>query len=404
MIARPMWNRWIVIVCLGISCAARAAPSTMPTRLDKTKRPIAVHYKVDGTATTPHEIEVPQGWYVVRLRAKAAPPSDRAADVEGARVSVPGAAPVYVSDGRLTIANGDGIATIDVRSAHDPRRVIAWLNIGGSDSDPRFRRVGWDIRKTGWRGYVKRYVEPQLAWGARRITVHNPFGTLPDEDMQFDQYLHARRARLRWLTGGFVEAWRPITAREGVEVICYLGAMSSDPDFNEPAKTDPVAGWQPRFWASVQPALSAEMNVAFDASSGSALDSPTCRAMRLLEERGVKTYIEARPLKSMPHLWKYPVYSTDTFWHQSDPARDAEAARWAARNEDLTNEVIRIITAPPPGKTWAQSGWIAPYIRAILEDGHSAAVPVDMLIRERVALVDLLERDQPSNENTHPSN
>src|SRR5688500_11319021 len=121
MIGRAMWSRWIVIVCLGVSCAASGAPPTMPARLDKTKPPVALRRELDPASSSPHEIDVPDDWYVVRLSGGADPTaSNRTAYVEGVPANVPGAVPVRVGDRRLTIV-GAGVAAVELRSAHDPR-------------------------------------------------------------------------------------------------------------------------------------------------------------------------------------------------------------------------------------------------------------------------------------------
>ena len=93
-----------------------------------------------------------------------------------------------------------------------------------------------------------------------------------------------------------------------------------------------------------------------------------------------------------PRWFSYPFFTVDTFWERSDPALHADS-RWAARNEQLSGEIIRIITAPPEGKTWEHKGWIGPYVKEILRDGHTAAAPVSMLISEQIPLHDVLRKD-----------
>ena len=300
---------------------------------------------------------------------------------------------VEVADGRLTIANApadaDRIASLDVHEAHAPERIVSYYTIGWSSPEPSDRHVGQGIKQSGWPGFVKRVVEPELRWGVRRIVLGNPFGCLPDEPMQFDQYLHARDAKLTWLTNGFARTWRPVTDR-GIEVICYLGKLTDDPNF--PPLARDRAGWDRRFWESVQPALDAGMSVALDAAAGDFPESH--RAVDLLEAKGVKVYFEPRPNADAPRWFTYPIFCVDTFWHRSNPALHPDS-KWAARNEQLRGEILRIITAPPEGKTWGHRGWIGPYVQGILRDGHTAAAPVGMLIGEQIPLHELLRKDAP---------
>jgi hypothetical protein len=309
---------------------------------------------------------------------------------------------VEVTDRSLTIANAATraryIASLDIQEARAPQRIVSWQTIGWSSPEPLDRHVGHGIKQMGWAAFVKRVIDPEIRWGVRRVALSNPFGCLADEPMQFDQYLHARDAKLTWLTNGFARAWRPVTDG-GVEVICYLGKLTDDKSF-PPLARDP-AGWERRFWESVQPALDAGMSVALDAAAGDFPESH--RAVDLLEARGVKVYFEPRPNADAPRWFRYPIISVDTFWERSDPALHPDS-HWAARNEQLTGEIIRIITAPPQGRTWSHKGWIGPYVRSILRDGHTAAAPVAMLMGEQIPLHELLRKDEPRpNPATSPS-
>jgi hypothetical protein len=117
--------------------------------------------------------------------------------------------------------------------------------------------------------------------------------------------------------------------------------------------------------------------------------------LRSLEAKGVKVYVEPRPNVNAPRWFRYPVISVDTFWERSDPALYADSS-WGARNEQLTGEILRLITAPPEGKTWGHKGGIAPYVQGILRDGHTAvAAPVGLLIGEQIPLHELLRKDGP---------
>lgn len=276
-------------------------------------------------------------------------------------------------------------ATLPATNSTKSDRLVVWYSIGFSSNVAADRNVGWDIKKLGWAGFIDKYVKPQIAWGARRIVLGNPFGALGGEDMQLDQYIDARDAGLNWLTDGFAEAWRPITA-SGVEVIAYLGAIPNDPDFG-----GPPAQWQPRFWESINPVLDAGMNVAFDASSGAPVTSTTYAAVKLAEARGAKVYVEPRPNKNQPQWHGYPVISLDSFWKTSDPSVNSGALNWAATNEQLTGEVIRLITEPPAGSTWAQiNQWLPAVTHSITASGNTVAFGALLSIPARFSLDDLV--------------
>ncbi len=338
------------------------------------------------------ERPAPQGWYVLRISTgDGAKVRDLAGlEVEGTPL-LDGASAMnrlassitvlrQVSDGHLTLGNAAAhagrIGSIEVAEAYPPDRVIAWNLIGWSSPKPTDRCVGMDLKRTGWRGFVRHVIEPQIRWGARRIALSNPFGCLPGEDMQFDQYLHAKDQKLAWLTNEFAQAWLPVT-ESGVEVVCYLGKLKDDPSF--PLLSTDRAGWERRFWESVQPALDAKMTVALDASAGDHAEA--YHAADLLEAKGVKVYVEPRPNVNAPRWLSYPFFTVDTFWERSNPARHPDSA-WGARDERLTGEIIRIITEPPRGATWKARGWLEPYARRIMADNHTVAVPLGNLMTE----------------------
>ncbi len=264
---------------------------------------------------------------------------------------------------------GEGAAV-----ASDP--VVSWLTIGGSTKDASTRRVGWDLKRRGWGGFVRLVVRPQIDWGCRRFVLHNPFGTLPGEPMQFDQYMHARDAGLTWLCEGFVEAWRPVT-EEGIEVICYLGKLRDDPDFEELRKRGKYDDWLARAWASLQPALDAGMSIALDASSRADAGHPVYKLAELLRSLGVKVYIEPRPPITHNHWFDYPVVTTEQFWHRSNPEKHISSL-WAARDDQLRGEIIRMITRTPQADQPEKA-------REVIAEGHTAALYVLGMIREGVS-------------------
>ena len=264
-----------------------------------------------------------------------------------------------------------------------PDRVVAFLAIGNSDDNPDTRQVGWGLPQSDWYVYVRTQVRPLMRRGVRRFNLHNPFGTLPGEPMQFDQYVHAKDAGLYWLTDDFAEAWRPVLNDPdypGVEVIAYLGKIEGDPDFD--ALADRPEQWLARALLSVQAPLKAGMSIGLDSAAVTAEGSPTYRFASLLRSLGVKVYIEPRPDADKPHWHDYPIIVTDHYWQRSDPARYGDAgAGHKAANEELSGEVIRLIR--PDGEVEAPGRWQAERAIQVLEQTpHSVAVRFNQVMRE----------------------
>ena len=240
-----------------------------------------------------------------------------------------------------------------------PDRLVAFIAIGNSSDDAEVRRVGWVQPQSDWYDFVRMQVRPLLRRGIRRFNLHNPFGTLPEEPMQFDQYLHAKDAGLTWLTDDFAEAWIPVLNDPDypdVEVIAYLGKIEGDPDFD--ALADQPERWLARALLSVQAPLKAGMSVAFDSAAVTTEDSPTYRFASLLRSLGVKVYIEPRPDADKPHWFDYPIFTTDQHWQRSNPARYGDSgADHKAADEQLTGEVVRLLVAPHSVKSKGLWQW-----------------------------------------------
>ncbi len=229
-----------------------------------------------------------------------------------------------------------------------PDRVVAFIAIGNSSDDAEVRRVGWNLPRSDWHDFVRLQVRPLMRRGLRRFDLHNPFGTLPDEPMQFDQYLHAKDAGLTWLTDDFADAWQPVLNDPdypSVEVIAYLGKIEDDPDFE--ALADQPERWLARALLSVQAPLRAGMSIGFDSAAVTEEDSPTYRFASLLRSLGVKVYIEPRPDADKPHWHGYPIVTANEHWQRSDPdVYGKYGADHKATNQQLTGEVVRLLIAP----------------------------------------------------------
>ncbi len=151
------------------------------------------------------------------------------------------------------------------------RLVEFWL-IGGSDKGNEARRnvKPRQVGEGGWTAFVEERVRPAYQWGLRRFWLHNPFGTVPGEVMQFDQYLDAKEAGLHMLTDDFASAWRPIVDGrfgEPVELIAYLGTANFNDDRLARAKAegDPGAVFATALQC-VKPALLAGASIGADAA------------------------------------------------------------------------------------------------------------------------------------------
>jgi hypothetical protein len=241
----------------------------------------------------------------------------------------------------------------------------------------------------GWQGLVDSVIKPQIAMGYKRFIIHNPFGLGPTGEMQLGEYLYAKQAGLSWLTDGFVQAFKPLTDA-GIEIIGYLGTQSSDPEFMRLLNSGDIAGWNQRFWASVQPLLDAGMSIGFDGAVGFSDSNPLYADAQKLRSMDVNVYVESRPIKYEPYWANFKVISTEADWTRFDPRTHADAALWAIPQERVTGEVVRWEAMPPTGATWNTHGWIVAGTDKILEEGYTAAVPVDYLNFDQVTMHQLL--------------
>jgi hypothetical protein len=350
------------------------------------------------------EIEVPSGMYRVRVVAGAPDSVDAVCNIDvedrpvlrnktlAANHWLDGTARVVVTDGRLTMraAQGASNATLcfaEITPADDSERLLSWMQIGYSSDNTTERCMPASIHRGGWRQYVKDNVVPELQAGSRRFLLSNPFGTLPTEQsgvMQLDQLLHAKADGLDWVDRDFVQTWKPI-CDSGVEVIAYFGAANEDPDFKklEDPKTNNQA-WFDRFFASIKPALDCGMSIGLDGASQMPENSLVYQAVCKLRAMNVTVYVEPRPCIQYPWPKSFPVISVENFWHMSNPAENTGAIPWAVKNNEMTDDVIRFVQTPPPGKDWKNRDWFPGTLRQIIREGHTAAINFTALSRDGV--------------------
>ena len=265
-------------------------------------------------------------------------------------------------------------------------QLVDYFLIGGGYPADSTRQVDPGALGRGWVNYVQGTVEPDIAWGVRRIELHNPFGILTsDSSFRADQFLEAQGAGLHWLTDDFVQAWQPIT-RGGVEVIGYIGSPEYDPSFQ--ALANNPAAWNARFDASIAPLVEADMSIGFDEGQTMQPGDLFSQALERLRAQGVKVYLENRPPEAASFNLSFPVIAADGGWDASDPYQNP-SMNWAAKNSELQPGVVRIITSLTSGDLSNATALLSD-VQSIMREGDSAAVPIGDLRQVGLALADLL--------------
>jgi|GEM_PF-3775005 len=270
-------------------------------------------------------------------------------------------------NGRQILTPGD-----TTQAKPDPNdaaaRLVDWKTIGGSTNNAANRRIGWNIKSDGWSGFVAKHVAPLIPLGMKRTLLHNPFGTLASDGVfQFDQFVDAKAAGLNWLTDGFAEAFRPVTAA-GIEVIGYLGSLPYDDEFSSINNVD---DYMARVKQSIQPLIDAGMSVAFDYIVSATSNDWAFQVVQSLRDSGVKVYAENRPPANAPYWHSHATIHVEDSFQQYDPARNA-SSWWAARNETLRGEILRFVGTPPSGTSW--NTWQTRTAKKILADGDTALI------------------------------
>ena len=233
-----------------------------------------------------------------------------------------------------------------IRPARE-RIIEGWL-IAGSSEDEGRRKVSMNqVDSGGWPSFVDNRAKDVFDWGIRRFWLHNPFGTLSDEVMQFDQYLDAREANLDVLTENFAEAWKPVvdgSFGEPVELVGYIGTADPEDDrlkaVFESGDSARILG---TMLACVKPILLAGGSIGADAAVKLPDDGPAFHFYKYLESIGVPIYVESRPKLANPKWAEFPVFAVDAWWNRSNPALHQDALPWAMPNGDIQREVIRWI-------------------------------------------------------------
>lgn len=259
----------------------------------------------------------------------------------------------------------------------DRDKVVAFWLIGASSPRDVNRRVGHNIKQRGWKWFVSEKVVPQVQWGVRRVQIHNPFGHLGEEGMRLDQYLLAQEQGVTWLTDGFVEAWRPLTAGEltgePVEVICYLGSPVIHDPFKRLYESGDIEAWQRLFDASIAPALEAGMSIAFDTATGADADHPFYARACDLREQGVRVYLEGLPSRGRPHWAPFKFIIMERY------LRKLDALSWVAPRSAVSGEVLWLVDRIPPGRPGRGEAWVTHHYADILSRGYTLNAPMAWL-------------------------
>lgn len=242
----------------------------------------------------------------------------------------------------FAIAAGEKV----IRPARE-RIIEGWL-IAGSSEDEGRRKVSMNqVDSGGWPAFVDNRAKDVYDWGIRRFWLHNPFGTLSDEVMQFDQFLDAREANIDVLTENFAEAWKPVVAGsfgEPVELVAYIGTADPEDDrLKAVFETGDSARILGTMLACVKPILMAGGSIGADAAVKLPDDGPAFHFYKYLESIGVPIYVESRPKLANPKWAEFPVFAVDAWWNRSNPALHQDALTWAMPNGDIQREVVRWI-------------------------------------------------------------
>jgi hypothetical protein len=265
-------------------------------------------------------------------------------------------------------------------------QIVAAYLIGGSGDSDATRRVNWPVlRAGGWERWISENVPTALAWGAKRLHVHQPWGQTSGELMQLDAFVHARdgvagkHGPLRWLTDNFAAAWTPVTSMPGVTVDAYVGSLRDDPDFLNMPFDKAVT----RFAEALKPALDAKMGVVFDEGVNYTRGSREWAAVDHLRSYGVRVGFEGRPKLDNQHVLSERVYMTNGWFEKSDPAREPNP--WAVPNERLAGEVVILLNDAPTGKSWADPTWYGAELKRYVDAGFTVAVNVTVALRVGVS-------------------
>lgn len=253
-------------------------------------------------------------------------------------------------------------------------RLIAHWTIGNSSNVEQDRRIGWELKRLGWGGFVNSYVREAVDLGFTSFGLHNPFGTRANENMLASQAIAARNAGMAWLTDGFVTAWKPLASDH--EVIAYMGSVKLDDSFKT-AWERGVQEWAGYVHDAFNLPIQAGMSIALDSHVNIGTRSSTCATARMVEQmahqrhKPVRMYFEPGPAPD--DVWFKPGHSV---WVSNANSRFTLGDKWYMDPLPEGTEIIVQITEPPYGESWDTfDKWIKPVVQGYFEQGFSVAVP-----------------------------
>lgn len=225
--------------------------------------------------------------------------------------------------------------------------VLQTIPMWGSMNDsPQTRNHGWGLGQIGpngkiqgWPYFVDKYILPMIDKGWKRLHYHNPGGTKPVEDMQFDQFIHAREEGFDWIGKNFVNAWIKATRLPGVECICYLGTLPTDENFAPLSRKWSQQKYLERLLRSVELPLAAGMSIGFDAIGEHPENNHAIRVIELFQSLGIKTYVEPWININNKFAYGWNHITTNQLEVHLNPA-------WSAPEEKLTGEKIILLNSP----------------------------------------------------------
>lgn len=256
--------------------------------------------------------------------------------------------------------------------------VVAFDNIGYSSPNRADRHIAQNLKKVGWKGFVRDRIVPALDRGVRRIQLHNPFGA--EDGMYFDQYLRNEADGLRWINDGFAEAWLPVTRGdytdgEPVEVIAYMGHPYHG-QFRVLLDAGDDQGYTDRLAQSIAAPLAAGMSIAVDSASITEdPEHPLVAYLTGLKGSGVPIYIETWPKRNSTHWFSFNVIVAERMFiiardHPNTATRDM-----------IQGEVIRLWAHPPKGRSYFEEdrSWLGDAVVDVLADGYTISTHIDFI-------------------------
>lgn len=260
-------------------------------------------------------------------------------------------------------------------------RFIAYVPVGGtSTTEPRTIGGGgpdyWDRL---WSGTIA----PSLAKGCKRFLIHNPGGVVLGKSMEWTQLIGAKNDGMSWIWDGIGPFIQKCVAA-GAEPIAYVGNAVGD-SILAPLESD-FNAWCVNAVDALTPLLDAGASIAFDGAGGYWSTSAAYALLHLLHSAGTKVYVEPRagrnPDGSELPQRAFASITEELFFRSIEASNPA----WSVPIADITGEVVRLLSQPLPGKTWADRSWVMPAVQEIVDAGNTACAGATFLFDDTVKL------------------